>query len=511
MQLPSFGALRGRRAAFAAATALTLAGGAATYVALPAGAAVPVTFANQTYPSTLAAPSADKQQSKVWRGDNAWWAVMISTAKGVPTIHELRTNHTWRDTGVVIDTRADSTADVWYASNALNVVSRTATGNITYTRFAYTSATRTYTKVTGFPKTVATGGTESASLAKDSTGTIWVTFTQGSRVYYAKSSGTNDLVWSAKTLLPVADNTVAPDDVSAIVAFKGKVGIGWSDQQSNAFRFAIHTDGAAAGTWSVETPLSGAGMVDDHVNLKAVGGDTRVFAAVKTSQDAAGAGDTAPLVYVLRRNADGTWVKAIGAAVGDKATRPQLMLDRESSRVYLFESGPATGGTIYYKSSPFLGLKFARGRGAPFITPPLGATINDVSTAKGSTTSAVDALAIAVDTTGKRYYHGELPVAAADTQAPISQTQINSADAGGGTITTTWPLATDDRGIASYEVFQNNVKVATIAVTAANENNRTWTYTSGVLPAGTYRFAVVAKDAAGNSAIKRTASQVVLS
>ncbi|WP_088319930.1 hypothetical protein [Kineosporia sp. R_H_3] len=507
MQLPSLGAARGRRAAIAAASALALAGGAATFVALPAGAALPTSYAGNAYPATLAAPSGDKQQSKVWRASNAWWGVLISPAKGVPTIQELLANHTWRDTGVVVDTRADSTADVWYAANTLYTVSRTATGNIQYSRFTL-SASRVWSKVTGFPVTVAAGGTESASLARDSGGTIWATWTQGARVWYAKSAGTNDKTWT-KALLPVSDNTVAADDVSAILAFNGKIGIGYSDQQSDAFHFAIHTDGAAAGTWKLETPLAGADLVDDHISLKAVGGDARVFAAVKTSLDAAGAADDATLIYVLRRNADGTWTKTRGASVGDKATRAQLFLDRENSRAYLLTSGPATGGTIYYKTAPFVGMKWARGRGAPLITAA-GSVLNDVSVAKGSTTGASDMAAIASDTANHRYYHAEIPVQAADEQAPISQTAINSAATGAGEITTTWPLATDDRGITAYDVYMNNAKISTITITAANENLRTFTFTKTGLAAGTYRFAVVAKDAAGNSGIKRTASAVVL-
>jgi hypothetical protein len=509
MQLPSLGGARGRRAAVAGAAALALAGGAATFVAQPAGAALPKSFAGPSYPATLTAgPSGDKQQSKVWRNSNAWWAVMVSATKGVPTIQELKADHTWRDTGVVVDTRADSTADVWYAANTLYVVSRTATGNILYTRFAFNTTTRVWSKVTGFPVTVATGGTESASLARDSGGVMWATWTQGSRVWFAKSTGTNDKVW-AKALLPVADNTVAPDDVSAILAFNGKIGIGYSDQQSNAFHFAVHTDGVTAATWKFETPLSGVALADDHISLKAVGGDARVFAAVKTSQDAAGAPDTTTLIYVLRRNADTTWTLTRGSSVGDKATRAQIFLDRENSRVYLLTSGPATGGTIYYKSAPFVGMKWARGRGAPLITAT-GSVLNDVSVAKGSTTGASDMVAIASDTANKRYYHAEIPVQAADEQAPISQTQINSSSTAAGSITTTWPLATDDRGITAYDVYQGNTKISTITITAANENLRTFTFTKTGLAPGTYRFAVVAKDAAGNSGTKRTASAVTL-
>lgn len=494
------------------ATALALAGAAASLflTAVPASAAVTSTqYADQAFPATLTSPTADKPQSKVWRADGAWWAVLVSAKKKVPTVHELRDDHTWRDTGTVVDARADSTADVLFEKNALYVVSRTLTGAITYSRFRYTPAKRSYVRADGFPATVATGGAESASLARDTTGTVWATYTQGGRVWFARAGPEDDTAWS-RALLRVPDNTVGADDVSAIVAFDGKVGIAWSDQGDWAFRFAVHVDGDAPGTWKVETPLSGEGMVDDHINLKAVAGDGRVFAAVKTSQDLVGAGDEAPGMYVLRRDPDGTWEKAVVGLVGDRLTRPQLLLDRESSRVYLFEGAPTTGGTIYYKSSPFDGLKFATGRGAPFIKAPAGAAINDVSTTKGSTTPAVGAVAIAVDTTGHRYFHGELPITADDIQPPLAQTQITSSPTAEGAITTTWLPATDDRGVVAYDVYMNGVVVETIDVTAQNENTRQWSFTSPTLTPGTYQFAIEARDAAGNTAPRRTAKQVVV-
>ncbi len=506
---------RRRRALVASVAAAALVGGAAGYVATSATASgLPTMYTDHAYPAALAAPSSDKQQSKLWRGGGAWWGVLVSAAKGVPTIHELRTNHTWRDTGTVVDTRADSTADVWFAGTSLHVVSRTTTGSVLYSRFTYNATTRSFTKATGFPKTLVTGGVESASLARDSLGFVWATWTKNARVYLARTtSATLDTTWSAPTLVPAPDNTVSTDDISAIVAFNKQIGIMWSDQQSDAVRFAIHADGAALGTWKVETPLSGADIADDHISLKAVGGDARVFAAVKTSYDAAGATDTSAIINVLRRNADGTWVKAKGASVGDKATRPQLALDRENQRVYLFTTGPATGGTIYYKSSPFVGLKFARGRGAPLMAKT-GATLNDVSTLKGSVSAATGTLtAIASDTTGKRYHHAELPLSpAGDTQPPIASTTINAVLAAPA-VTLTWPLATDDRGIVAYDVFRNNVKIHTITITTGtggNEDQRSWSHTDPNPGSGTWTYAIQARDAAGNTSDKETARAVTI-
>ena len=472
--LPRLREMQERRVFPAATAPSTLAGPVPSVKPLVPQTAEPKSYPGPRYAAALPAPSGDKPQSKVWRADGAWWAVLVSAKKKVPTIHELRADHTWRDTGTVVDDRADSTADVLFEKSSLHVVSRTLTGDITYSRFAYAPAKRSYTRAKGLPATVATGGTESASLATDSTGTIWATYTQGARVWVARSAGQDGTSWS-RSLLPVPDNTVAEDDVSALVAFKGKIGLAWSDQGDWAFRFAVHADGDGPGEWTVETPLSGNGMVDDHINLKSVAGDGRVFAAVKTSQDLVGGGDDAPGMYVLRRDPDGTWEKTVVGLVGDRLTRPQLLLDRESARVYLFEAAPTTGGAIYYKSSPFTGCRSPPAAGPLRHPGPPGAAINDVSTPKGSTTPADDAVASRPTRPATATSTASSRSPRTTVAQPVTPSQITSPATPEGAVRTTWKAATDDRGIVAYDVYMNGVVIATIDVTAKNGNTPDWT------------------------------------
>ena len=67
---------------------------------------------------------------------------------------------------------------------------------------------------------------------------------------------------------------VTDDDICAVTAFAGKIGVLWSNQSTQRFGFKYHVDGADPATWSAdEVPASqsalnvGAGMADDHINF----------------------------------------------------------------------------------------------------------------------------------------------------------------------------------------------------------------------------------------------------
>jgi len=377
--------------------------------ARPAYAAGPVTYQDQRYPSSVTAPTADKPQSKVWHHGGAWWGLLISAAKGVPSIHQLRSDHTWRDTGVAVDTRPTSTSDALSTSGKLYVASG-AGGGAYFSRYTYDSSHHTYIADPGFPVRLVAKGTESVSIARDGTGKIWATFTQAGAVWVTHTT-TSDATWKAPARVPNADTTVSSDDISGIVAFSHAIGIMWSDQQSSAFRFAIHADGASDSSWRVETPLSGESIADDHMNLKSIGNDAqgRVFAVVKTSYDDAGKPSTSPLIIVVARSSSGAWKSATAATIADRATRPQIALDGQHGTIYVLMTAPVTGGTIYYKSAALSSLSFPTGRGAVFMSWS-GAVLNNVSTTKDPVDSSTGIVAIASDDVHKRYYHAELPL-----------------------------------------------------------------------------------------------------
>ena len=252
-----------------------------------AQAAVPTTFQDFAYSSSVTSgPTADKPQSKLWYQDGSWWSLMLSPADNAVHIFELRADHTWRDTGTVVDSRASSTGDALWdeATGKLYVASRASSSSAKLIRLSYASATRTYSVDAGFPATISPGGSESITIAKDSTGKLWATFTRQNKVWVTHST-TSDTTWTAAFNPPVADPNITSDDISSVITMQGKIGVMWSDQLSQSFRFVTHTDGApdtAAGWGPLERPLAGTRLADDHINLKNIVSDAdgRIFAAV---------------------------------------------------------------------------------------------------------------------------------------------------------------------------------------------------------------------------------------
>lgn len=411
----------------------------------PAAAATgtPTTYQGHVYASVSGSPSADKPQSKLWYHDGAWWALMLNSA-GRVTIHELRSDHVWRDTGTVVDSRKASTGDALWSNGKLYVASRTggSTGQIQVSRFSYSSGTRKYTRDSGFPvKPGGSGGTESVTVDRDSLGKLWISFTRASKVWVAHST-TSDTAWTKPFRIPGVDTDVSADDISAVVAMQGKIGVMWSDQASNTFRFAVHADGASDSSWTFETPLAGTNLADDHLNLKSLLEDDsgRVHAAVKTSLT----GSSDPSIVVLSRSSTGTWTNAVAATVKENLTRPQLALDRTNRQLFVLQSTEG-GGTVYYKTAPLSSISFGPGTGAPF-TQWSGAKINNVSTTKQAVDATTGLVGIATDQGAKRYYHTELPLGSTapdpgDTTAP-TVTSVRPADGATGVAVTTGVEAT---------------------------------------------------------------------
>ncbi len=412
---PSQGSVRARQRARLASVVAVLSLMVASLVTLPAQAAAPTWYQDHVFTSSAAAATADKPQSKVWYNDGSWWALMIPAGGSTVNIHKL-VNHTWTNTGTVVDSRSTSTGDALWSGSKLYVISRTAgtSGAIRAYRFSYSGGTYQL----DFTKSFTGGGTESATIDKGSDGRLWVTFTRGS-VVYVMHSDVAQTTWTAPFRISGADTSVSADDISAVIAFEDKIGVLWSDQASNAMRFAYHVDGATDTSWTLETVLSGTGIADDHINIKSLVGDSagRIYAAVKTSNTVA----SDPIIYVVTRGANGVWTAQSTATVADKLTRPQLALDSTNKVVYIMQSTEG-GGTVYYKQAPMSDKPAfsGSGKGSTFITWS-GAKVNNVSTTKDPVTSTTGLVAIAADEFAHRYYHAEMSLGSgsgSDTTPP---------------------------------------------------------------------------------------------
>jgi GT2 family glycosyltransferase len=398
-------ALGARSAVRRASVVLLLGLSAAAALGAPAAVA-DVGFRGPSFGSA-SAPTAEKPQSKVWFVDGTWWASMYEPGTARFSIHRLdRAAGRWRDTGTSIDGRRRSRADALWDGTNLYVVSAVTPGTsgdvtVRVMRYSYAPATKSWSLDPGFPVTVDSRAVEAAVMAKDSTGVLWVTYTDAAAkntrsVYVTHSTGA-DTTWSAPFVLPVPQAVaLSSDDISTIVSFGSRVGVMWGSQPDDAYYFATHRDGDPDGDWSVETPLSGPDLADDHISLRAIGGDVdgRVAAAVKTSHHGGGE----PLILLLLREPDGDWTGATFGTVTDNHTRPTLSLDAARREAYVLAAAPCcSGGSIYRKKTSLDAPGFLPGLGTPFIQLSSDPTANNPTTSKQPVDGTSGLLALAGD------------------------------------------------------------------------------------------------------------------
>jgi hypothetical protein len=408
-------------------------------------------------PHQPTAPTGEKPQSKLWFNDGIWWGSIWSKTKY--TIQRYDVSGTWVDTGVTIDPRDKSQADMLWDGTHLfaisNVHERSSTLDpaVRLYRFSYNATAKTYSLDAGFPIVIfqpaTTTDLETIVMDKDSTNTLWATFTYanvpgscitpaacpaGRSVYVTHSNG-SDNSWSTPVVLPLARAaSVSGNDVSSIVHFGNKIGVLFSDQvpdpgpatSMTGDYFAVHVDGQADNVWTQETALFGKRAADDHLNLKAAP-DGRLYAAVKTSANDAGtpvASD--PLIYLLERTTAGVWLKFPFSTVASQETRSQILLDPSHSVVYQFATYPPDGayeggGKIYCKVTSMDSPSFDASPGTPFIDLTPGDHMNNFSTTKQTVSAASGLLGIAADDFNLHYAHNSLALTGAPscTGAPV--------------------------------------------------------------------------------------------
>lgn len=364
-------------------------------------------------------PTKDKPQSKLWFTHGTWWGILYSdgVADGVPSgnyIHRFdAATQTMQNTRVAVDERDRSHADVLWdeVRQRLYVVSTLESGALKLYRFDY--ADGAYTTDPGFPIRLSDNGSESATIALDSTGVLWVTITQAAdgsgrcvatqrcivRVMHSTDA---DYRWTPLVDLPVDGNVVKAVDISAVVAFGGnQIGIAWSNQLDGSFRFASHADGAPDSEWTAAIIVIGPGAADDHINLKADDAG-RVYLVAKSSINGpVRTPPETPLITLFVRETGGLWRSAPVWTVRDNLTRPQVVVDRVHGQLAVVASTDS-GGVIYVKTAAIDSLAFAPGRGEQLI---VGISTNNPTTTKQLVDLAAGALVLAGDTGTHTYWH----------------------------------------------------------------------------------------------------------
>jgi PKD repeat protein len=376
--------------------------------------------------------TAGRVQSKLWTNDGKWWGVLFDIGTVAQAQFRIwkfdMTTQNWTNTNVLVDNRNRSHADVLSDGNTLYVVSSRsedetglATGrDVRIYRYSYNTTTDTYVLSGGFPKTLAAtaAGTSYPTIAKDSSGVVWVAFTQANRVKISSSTD-NAVTWSAPIDLPTMGNDVTGDDVAAIASMTGGVGVLWSNESADdSFYFAAHKNADPAATWQARETAFGTASAfdaDGHLSVK-TDASGNILAAIKTGRNedpAPNGGD--PLISVLKRtgavDAVGTWVDHTVTTVTVGGTRPILVLDAESDQANVFLTDPtlATDGdqAIYRRTAPLGTLSFGSASiGTAFIDSATKLAINDPTSTKQITQAATGMIVAAVDEPTLTYFHG---------------------------------------------------------------------------------------------------------
>jgi hypothetical protein len=390
-------------------------------LALAAVGAAPATadvgFSGPNY-SGATAPTAEMSQSKLWVISGTWFASMHNTITTDFEIYRLdRSTHTWSSTGTKIDTRSGSEGDVLWDGSKLYSVSnaRSGAGNVELRRFTYDSASKTFTQDSGFPMTIHNGILESVTIAKDTTGKLWATYTENHQVFVLHST-TSDTTWTAPVVIPVAGATNlggADGDMSAVVSYGGKIGVMWSNETEDAMHFAYHVDGAADTAWTKNTAVQQADYADDHISLKALQGDSagQVFAATKTSLSGSG-----PLILVMVLGNDNVWRRYTWADTAQNHTRATLQIDRQNRNIHVFASAPCcSGGTIYHKRANLDSPSFPTGLGTPFMQSTTDINMNNPTGTKQPLDATSDLVVASSDDHTDNYWHNEIELTPPET------------------------------------------------------------------------------------------------
>jgi PKD repeat protein len=447
--------------------------------------------------SGTGSPTGTKRpESALWFNDGLWWANMWDPVSD--DFHIFRLNaatQTWSDTAVTIDSRSGTSADTLWDGSHLYVSSHAqsstaSSGKPSYLfRFSYNPLSRTYALDSGFPAQINNVSTETLVIAKDSTGRLWATWQQGSKIYVNRTLG-DDKTWGTPFVLPASSTSVNSDDISSIVAFGGnKIGVLWGNQNSSqdGFYFAVHDDGQPDTTWrATESAWRGSGIADDHINLKA-DSSGRVFAAVKTSLT----GSASALTALLVRSATGQWSHATVDTAGDCPNRPTVVIDEAAGVAHVFETGPSApsfscsdqGGDIYEKTASLSTLAFPTGRGTVVMRDADAHEMHNNTSTKQTISSATALVALAVERSTNRYWH---------SYDPLTPPGPPVADFSGSPTSGTAPLtvAFSDRSTGLPRSWTWDFGDGT----GSTSQNPSHTYNT----AGTYTVTLTASNAAGS-------------
>jgi hypothetical protein len=394
-------------------------------------------FEGPSYAGTARPASAEKPQSKLWYARGSWWAVMWNrTSAGWHIFRLNRATDKWVDTRVLVDRRSSTLADALFDPMAgkLYIASHVATKGVAFAgnearlmRYSYVRGA--WRVDAGFPSRIMRYSSESLTIDKDSVGNIWATWTQVAQgrthgaVYVARGAN-GGASWGRPFLVPSAHpkgNLPRPDDISTVVSFGKKIGVLWSNQTTSAFYWSFHVDGASDSTWTRRTAFRSPAIADDHISIRSLQSDTtgRVHAVLKTNFNDVTTDRSKPQVILGTYRPGVGWSRRTVWTVGDCVTRPLVVLNNVTRRMYVMAAAPQSGcrysgqrGVIYQKTVSIDNPTFSPGRGKIIMRDASAPDISNVTGSKHSVDRVSGLVLLATNASTKRYWHSDSKAAA---------------------------------------------------------------------------------------------------
>lgn len=305
-------------------------------------------------PVTPASFTGDSQfnsvHSQLWYNDGRWWGAFSDRTAGI--YFWSLANGTVTKGAQILANVAAGPDTLWNGTDLFLLIYETPSQAKFY-KYSYSSGTKTYALVSGFPVTIPLTGLASAlTFTQDSTGKLWATYTGTNnsagvgdgKVHVIWTTSPDHLTWDTTGVVLDTGLSVLLTEISAITPFGGnKIGVTWTNQVTNEIAFRFHLNGDPEATWSAKEVVdSGAGHATEYMNLKGLP-DGKVFLG---QLDNIGNRH----FYLFRRNAAGTWDPKIPVTrdAVSKPKNPLVLFDETNNDIYVAYRDSGRSSYVYF-------------------------------------------------------------------------------------------------------------------------------------------------------------------
>src|SRR5215470_612893 len=295
--------------------------------------------------------TGEKPQSKLWFHAGHWWAVLPSTAVSPSGtwLWRLESILQWKNL-LRLSSNTTTRADVKTIDDLTHVLLYSSSPQLVSLEYVPSLGAYRLWSVRPTATPITLSASEIATIDVDSLGRMWLSSESGTNIIIRHS----DPPYSMFSSPLVIANNINDDDISVVVALPvpvPRMGVFWSNQNTQRFGFRFHVDTDPPDLWSRdELPASQSalrvnhGMADDHMHA-AFASDGTLFVAAKTSYDTSGF----PVIVLLVRRPNGTWDNLY--EVDTLGTRPIVLLNEPANLLRVIYTSSTAGGNILYRDS----------------------------------------------------------------------------------------------------------------------------------------------------------------